>query len=258
MTCLGRPDTLSKLLAPSFKNDGPWNQRPLFMGKAGSVAYGTSTHDSDVDYRGVFLAEPRHLIGLSNVETYTEDSPIDLQCFELRHYARLCLKGSPLQLEMLFYPEDTIEFRTCNWDELVRIRKSFLGKHLKKTLGGFAQGDIRRIEGNLTQKCGAKGKLLIQKYGYNTKHAASAWRLLRMAELLWTTGELVVRLPESDRKEIVAIKQGKYQRDEFLNIMKGEDERIFALADKADLPALPDFKLVETTIIGIYHKALII
>lgn len=239
-----------------FANSGPWKTQPIFMGRAGSAAYATLTPESDIDYRGVFFAEPKHLIGLSNVESYTEEKPIDLQCYELRHFVKLCLRGSPLQIEMLFYPQDVIEFASPEWADLIKIRKSFLSKRLKATLGGFAAGDLKRIEGNLTQKCGAKGKLLMERFGYNTKHAANAYRLLKMSELLWKTGDLMVRLPEENRKEIMAIKLGKYTREEFLNYVKDEDKRVFELADKADLPDSPDHNLAEQTVMDIYRKRL--
>ena len=238
-----------------FKNPGPWT-KPIFMGKAGSAAYGTTTPESDIDYRGVFLAEPRHLIGLANVETYTEEKPIDLQVYELRHFAKLLLHGSPLQIEMLWYSDDVIETTSPSWKEFTAIKKVFLGKHLKRTLGGFAQGDLKRIAGNSTQKSGAKGKLLIEKYGYNTKHAANAYRLLKMSELLWLTGDLVVRLPEIHRAEIKAIKHGKYTRDEFLKYVADEDQRVFSLAEKSDLPDGPDAQLVEKTVMAIYARYL--
>lgn len=239
-----------------FKNHGPWETQLIFMGRAGSAAYGTMTPESDTDLRGVFLAEPRHLIGLGNVETYTEEQPIDLQCYELKHFAKLCLNGSPLQVEMLWYPDECWTVTGPDWDSLKHIRRAFLGKHLKKTLGGFTQGDIKRIQGNSMAKCGAKGKLLVEKFGYNTKHASNAFRLLKMSELLWTTGELTVRLPEKDRNEIRAIKQGKYSREEFLKYVADEDKRVFDLADKCDLPNGPDVHLVEKTVMAIYARYL--
>lgn len=239
-----------------FKSHGPWETQLIFMGKAGSAAYGTMTPESDTDLRGVFLAEQHHLIGLQNVETYTEEQPIDLQCYELRHFARLCLGGSPLQVEMLFYPDECWTVTGPAWKKLLDIKRAFLGKHLKKTLGGFTQGDIKRIQGNSMAKCGAKGKLLVEKYGYNTKHASNAYRLLKMSELLWTTGELIVRLPEKERDEIKAIKRGKYTREEFLKYIADEDQRVFGLADHADLPAGPDRPLVEKTVMDIYKTYL--
>lgn len=241
-----------------FKVEGPWSKRSIFMAHAGSHAYGTNTPESDIDLRGVFLAEPEHLVGLSNVEAYTEETPNDLQCYELRHFVKLCLKGSPLQLEMLFYDDDVVVSKDTPgltysvWDKLISIRRSFLGKHLKATLGGFARGDIQRIVGNSTAKSGAKGKVLIERYGYNTKHASNAWRLLKMAEILFTTGNLVVRLPEKDRQEIVEIKNGKFRRDEFLAFIENEDKRIFDLAEQCNLPAKSDFNLAEETVMDIY------
>lgn len=239
-----------------YKNHGPWETQPIFMGKAGSAAYGTMTPESDTDLRGVFLAEPKHLIGLGNIETYTEEQPIDLQCYELRHFAKLCLNGSPLQVEMLWYPDECWTIRAPAWTKLTNIKRAFLGKHLKKTLGGFTQGDIKRIQGNSMAKCGAKGKLLVEKFGYNTKHASNAYRLLKMSEILWTTSELVVRLPEKERNEIIAIKKGKYTREEFLKYIADEDKRVFDLADNCTLPDGPDRNLVEKTVMAIYARYL--
>ena len=240
----------------AFKTRGPWSDRPVFMAKAGSAAYGTMTPASDIDYRGVFLALPEQLIGLANVEAYTEEQPIDLQCFELRHYIRLCLKGSPLQLEMLFYPNDVVAATSVAWTRLTDIRRSFLGKHLKKTLGGFAQGDIKRIAADSTAKCGAKGKLLVAKYGYNTKHASNAYRLLQMAATLFTTGELVARPEQAVREEIVAIKNGKYAKEEFLKFIQEEDQRVFSLAENCSLPDGPDYARAEKVAVEIYTSML--
>jgi hypothetical protein len=239
-----------------FARSGPWETQLIYMGKAGSAAYGTMTPESDTDLRGVFLAEQNQLIGLGNSEPYTEEKPIDLQCYELRHFARLCLNGSPLQVEMLWYPDECWTATSPAWDKLRNIKYSFLGKHLKKTLGGFTQGDIKRIQGNSMAKCGAKGKILVEKYGYNTKHASNAYRLLKMSELLWTTGDLVVRLPEKERNEIIAIKKGKYTRDEFLKYIADEDKRVFDLADNANLPDCPNQLLVEKTVMDIYRSYL--
>lgn len=249
-------NTFTKL-EPDFKTLGPWSERQVFMCKAGSSAYGTSTPESDIDFRGVFLAEHKHLLGLSKVEAYTEEQPIDLQCYEFRHFISLCLKGSPLQLEMLFYPKEAITHDSHPaWQKLLAIRETFLGKHLKSTLGGFAQGDIKRIAGGSLAKCGAKGKVLVEKYGYNTKHASNAFRLLKMAEILFTTGKLVVRHDEAVRNEILAIKKGKYQKEEFLKWIEEEDKRIFLLAEGCTLPARPNFDLAEQVAIEVYRESL--
>jgi predicted nucleotidyltransferase len=238
-----------------FNQTGPWTERAILFAQAGSSAYGTRMPDSDQDYRGVFLATREQVFGLQKCEVHTETDPHDLQMFELRHFASLCLKGSPGQIEMLFYQEEVIigdsdEFRRL-WD----IRHLFLSKRLKGTLGGFAQSDLKRIAADNTGKSGAKGKALIAKFGYNTKHAANAYRLLKMSEILFTTGELIPRMDEKVREEIKAIKHGKYKKDEFLAWVMGEDQRIFELAEKSSLPAHPDFHAIEGTVMDIYQNA---
>ena len=243
-----------------FNHTGPWSERGILLAQAGSSAYGTRMPDSDQDYRGIFLATKEQVFGLGKCEVYTETQPNDLQMFELRHFAALCLKGSPGQIEMLFYPEDAIVSSSDEWKKLINIRRAFLSKMLRNTLGGFAQSDLKRIAADNTAKAGAKGKALIEKYGYNTKHAANAYRLLKMAEILFTTGELVVRMSQEVCDEIKAIKHGKYTKGEFMAWITDTDAKVFRLADESCgnaklLPEDPDFHLVEDTVISIYQNA---
>ncbi len=238
----------------AFQHDGPWRRNCIFLARAGSSAYGTRMPTSDLDVRGVFLPDPEHILGLHTIESHAEATPLDATAFELRHFVRLCLAGSPLPLEMLFYPSDVIEYAGPAWLALLEIRATFLGRHLKRTLGGFAQGDLRRIAGETTRKCGAVGKALIEQYGWNTKHGANAYRLLRMSEHLFRTGALVVRLPESDRAEILKIRSGGYPRDEFLAKMQAYDHEVFALVDTSPLPAGPDHELAEHVVMDLLRE----
>lgn len=211
----------------------------------GSHAYGTSTPESDIDVRGIYLPTRAELLGLEQApETYTVTGPLDLQFYELRHFLRLALKGSPLQLEMIFAPADCA-LPSGTGKLFDSIKHCFLGKHLRKSLGGFAQSDLHAITEGHTRKCGRKGKLSIERHGYNTRQAANAWRLLVAQHELWTSGELPVRLGTPMDLIYKEIQQGAFTKDVFLEKARELDELCEAQLTRSGLPDGPDFDAVD-------------
>jgi len=214
-----------------------YRSRLLYLGKGGSIAYGTSGPDSDIDLRGVYLPTKRDLLLHGGEKAYSSvANGNDVVLWELRHFIALAVKGCPSALELLFYPSDVEVFSTDGWKKLCDIRSCFLGKHLQKTLGGFANSDIRAIKDGKSSRCGSKGAELIKLFGYNTKHAANAIRLLYMSNEVVTNRTLPVRLPGWMANECKAIKNGFYTKDEFLknaeSICNIVDE-LYGLSDMA-------------------------
>ncbi len=58
---------------------------------AGSRLYGTARPDSDIDIRGVCLAPPEVLLGLTGFQQYQGDSENDLVIYELRRFCSLSI-----------------------------------------------------------------------------------------------------------------------------------------------------------------------
>ena len=69
---------------------------------AGSHAYGTALPTSDIDYRGVFCADPINLLTpFYTVREVTDVTEEDTKLYELAHFMQLCLDFNPNIVETL-------------------------------------------------------------------------------------------------------------------------------------------------------------
>lgn len=72
----------------------------IFKCQAGSIAYGTSTPTSDVDYRGVYIQPLEDILGLGYVPQ-VNNANNDTIYYELRRFLELLAEGSPNMVELL-------------------------------------------------------------------------------------------------------------------------------------------------------------
>ena len=91
-------------------------EKIILNSTSGSQLYGTTTPDSDVDYRGIFLPSKKYLYGLSRLIEESEKGTIidkdknnkntkhaiDVKYFELKKFINLASKCNPNILEMVF------------------------------------------------------------------------------------------------------------------------------------------------------------
>jgi uncharacterized protein len=134
--------------------------RTVYVAVTGSHAYGTSTPDSDFDYRGAAIAPLDYYVGLLNFEQ-TEDKAVvplintahnlnlpddsDITLWSLEKMVRLAADGNPNMIELLFSPEDTILLATKPMRKLFDIRDAFLSKLLKHRFSGYAMQQLKRM-----------------------------------------------------------------------------------------------------------------
>jgi uncharacterized protein len=129
--------------------------RSILVGLVGSHAYGLNHADSDLDYRGVFIAPKSYYLGNGKIEQWDGgwaepgildflDDSKDTVLYELRKYLHLAAAANPNILELLWlssYPLTTPVGR-----KLVANRHLFLSKKVKHTFSGYAMAQIRKIE----------------------------------------------------------------------------------------------------------------
>ena len=123
---------------------------------SGSQAYGTSTPESDVDYRGIFklsneefLTLPILIKGKSEFplrEISSEDGE-DSKYFELRKFLQMAGNCSPICLELLFTPKDFIKLITPIGQELINHRNIFITKKVYYSFVEYAVAQIKRAKG---------------------------------------------------------------------------------------------------------------
>lgn len=133
--------------------------RTILLTKVGSHSYGINTTDSDLDYKGIFIAPQEYYWGLKVIEQkdrgWEQDSEQfpclngvkDLVFYELRKYLKLAQDANPNILELLFESLEFYEYiHPTVGQKLIDNRDLFLSKKIKYSYSGYAYAQIRKIK----------------------------------------------------------------------------------------------------------------
>lgn len=198
----------------------------LFVG--GSELHGAKVQDTDdLDIYGVYLEPPEAALGLDKQEFYVwstagderRNGPddIDICLYSLRKWAGLAAKGNPTALHFLF--SDNYSANTKLWEGIRTHREVFLSRQSALQFRGFAEAQIRRLQGIGTGKKGQRHEV-IEVHGYDVKAAMHTIRLLNEGIELMRFGTITLPRPEKD--VLVSIRTGHY----------GSLERVLNLANR--------------------------
>jgi hypothetical protein len=158
---------------------------------SGSTAYGLATPDSDIDYRGFYLAPARARLGLTAPDPNWSDPSSDCTLAELDHFVRNAIGGNPHYIESLANPLVVV---TSPVAEALRAEvAAFATTKYHGLLLRFARDQYAAA---LSFR--SKGRPVAA-----AKPARHAFRLLEMADHLAATGE--IRLRVADRDAIFAL-----------------------------------------------------
>ena len=117
----------------------------LFETVHGSRAYGLAREASDTDLKGVVVGPPSwyfgHRGGPEQIELHA-----DHVRFELRKLLRLLVAANPMALELLFTDPADHQVVHPAFRGLLERRDAFLTTRVGQTFGGYALGQLKRIE----------------------------------------------------------------------------------------------------------------
>ncbi len=109
--------------------------------KFGSHLYGTSTPESDVDYKGVFLPSREEVLlgripksrGYSTGKDHEKNTrgDEDYEFYSLHYFIKLACDGQTVAMDMLHAPDNMILTTSDIWASIVKKRHSFYTKNLK-------------------------------------------------------------------------------------------------------------------------------
>lgn len=123
-------------------------ERTIFMGRHGSMAYGTALPTSDEDFRGVAIAPREYYLGGAHRFEQAVCNAPDLTIFCLRKFIGLASQANPNVLELLFVdPTDRLQVSPAG-DRLLAARDLFLSRRVRHTFAGYAHSQMRRIAGH--------------------------------------------------------------------------------------------------------------
>ncbi len=228
---------------------------------AGSLTYGTAELDNlnDIDMYAVVIPPKDRLLGLhefDNIEFSVDN--IDIKIYSLKRYIELLLKNNPNILQTLWSRDEDYMYRSVAFKRLITdYRKDLTTQKLISSLIGYSTQQLKRVT-NLSTNDGAKRKELITKYGYDTKMAYHLIRLLRMANEVIETGQLII-YRDSDADELMEIKHGEWAYQKLMDTANGLLERVISKRDAAKLLDSPDEFLlnqflIDTTMNHLLHS----
>lgn len=214
--------------------------KPVLVGVGGSHAYGLATADSDIDYRGCYVAPSWDFWGITAPqETYDRHNP-DVALHEVKKLLRLAASANPTVLEVFFYSEYAV--RDEIGDRLIAHRDLFITSKIRDTHIGYATAQFKRLERR------GNGSFSSDTAKRTAKHARHMLRLVRQAERALATGVFDIRV--EDRDEIFAF--GELPYDKMSQQAEAEIQRVKNVPSV--LPPEPDIKAINELLLWIREE----
>jgi predicted nucleotidyltransferase len=213
----------------------------------GSRAHGLAVEGSDTDLKGVVVGPRRWYFGYRGGPEQIDLGPDHVR-YDLRKLLKLVAKANPTVLELLFTEPEDHRVMTRWGERLLAERKRFLTKRVARSYGGYAKGQLRRIEKKHDRQRVEGGP------DYDPKDAMHLIRLQRMAIEILERGEVIVRRP--DRETLLAIRRGEASYEALLEEARANLVAIETAAERSPLPAHPDEDAIEALGISIVDEVL--
>lgn len=161
----------------------------------GSYAYGTQHENSDVDIRGVYIANPRDFLGTKEVDMEFTIPDHDAKWFELKKFVRLVGQANTNALEILHLVNEKSSIHHM-FDYLYFKRRSLYGKTpIFNSYNGHAGREARLGERDFLIAKETGDEELMAKSMKQWRHG---FRLLIQGEKFLSTGNLQVALYEDE------------------------------------------------------------
>ena len=194
----------------------------------GSRAYGVSDESSsDYDLTAVVLPPKAYLfpntagyiVGFDNdypkfeqyqdhhIEDKSSGKNFDVTIYGIVKYFRLLYDNNPNILDSLFVPDHCIRHTTKIGNLLRDNRQKFLSKECWQKYRGYAATQWHKIQ---TKSPTGKRKEIVDKWGFDLKFAYNVMRLMDLAYMILTEGNLDLTCRNAEWK---AIRKGEWTFD---------------------------------------------
>lgn len=121
------------------------DRKLVMLCKFGSHLYGTSTPESDTDFKGVFLPPYEEVLlnkAPKSIKLNTNDSnskntkdDVDCEIYSLHYFLDLCIKGETVSIDMLHVNEENLIITSNAWAYFQKNRSVFYSKNMKALIG---------------------------------------------------------------------------------------------------------------------------
>src|SRR5204863_1060008 len=124
-------------------------------------------------------------------------------------------------------------------------------RRVRDAFAGYAHAQLQKLtEGAFKGYMGEKRKAVVEKYGYDTKNAATLVRLLRQGIELLTTGELITYRVD-DRDFLLSIKTGQFTLSQVQEMADKEFKKLDAAYDNTKLPKENNRAIINALLVDI-------
>lgn len=240
--------------------------------EVGSTVHGLAIDDQDDrDEMGVGIEPPMRVIGFkplpqimrrtawertgtgprSQPQPRSLPGDLDLMVYSLRKWCWMALTGNPTALLLLHSPKVVV--MTPLGEELRGLRDAFRSIHVPHAFYKFMQTQRERLQGTRGQKDCNRPEL-IEKFGFDTKHAGHVLRLGLQGIEFAQTGNLTLPIPSYEREMLIGVRTGKVS---YYDVVAKAHALEFALAEAmagSSLPAQPDQARIEAWMVTAYLR----
>lgn len=220
----------------------------------GSVSYGVSNVESDVDVYG-FCIPPRdvvfpHLAGeidgfgrqKKRFEQFQQhhilevgaERQYDICIFGIVKYFNLLMENNPNIIDSLFTPQRCVLHCTQVGDMVRQNRKLFLHKGAWHKFKGYAFSQVHKMK---TKEPEGARKEMIEKYGYDVKFGYHVVRLLNEIEQIMTECDLDL---ERNREQLKSIRRGEWKLEDIEIYFSNKERELEKLYTESKLRYSPD------------------
>lgn len=229
--------------------------KTIFSTIVGSRLYGISTETSDTDIKGFGFPPIDALIGLNKFEQQTEKSETEESCiYTVGKFLFLCYKGNPTVLEVAFTNKkfhlitSAIGLEVCEF-----AQQNLLTKALFKPYSAYFRKQVCKLD--RPERFG-KRQVLIDKYGFDTKFAAHAYRLGTQCKEIMVLQSLNPTLGWLDQKICRDIREGLFSKEQVKGMLSELDTEMYDAYQASKLSEKPDFHKVNDFIVDIHLRYL--
>ena len=127
--------------------EGPSKHHVIFRCVGGSRMYGTVHAASDTDIRGIFMLPASAYLTIEETQGQVMDKKHDRVYYGIRRFIELAMRANPNIIELLFAPQDCVQWESPTFKTLAENRRLFLSKRCFQSHMGYARGQIKRARG---------------------------------------------------------------------------------------------------------------
>ncbi len=247
-----------------FLRHNPYLSNNIIMiGLGGSYAYGTNNENSDIDMRGCALNSKREIL-LNKCFEQVVDVPTDTVIYSFNKLISLFTSCNPNAIELIGLKPEQYLYLSDVGKEMIDNRKMFLSKLAVKSFGGYAYGQLKRLdnkaicyrqEDNISIGKRNKNAIIHGKLG---KHMMHLLRLYMMCVDILEKEEINT-YRENEHELLMDIRNGKYLENgepvsEFFEIVEDYKQKVEYAEKNTSLPEKPDYDRIDEFVMSVNER----